>query len=712
MKQFRFGLKAKILFGMLFFAGLTLSAIFMLTLYNIGSFGGYLRSACDGLGEKALAGCHEPLRRQAEEELAALVAAQTVITNSFLQRVTDDIVTISELTGRYLTQPVADDDKHQLTNFLRTERPSDIYRYSFIGTTTSQGLSPQFDELQQMSRIHPLLRFIYSNYQEIDQIYLSTDKGFFLAYPWDDLPDDYVVEERSWHREARQSEQPVWVGPYISTMGNRLTITCANVVRDGTGKALGVCAVDIEVKKIIRNFIVNRMMPGAQALLLDRSGNVLARKGLDSRGLTWRETFNRENLLQSTNPVFRTTASRMLAGSYGVEEFSYDGNNYFLAYSTIKATGWRVGVIVEKKYLTVAAANAAMKIQGNVVRAETYIHAAMANNLNINIVTGTVIILLVVFMAMSLSRRITAPVMQLKEKAIAIGRGNFDSGIELHTGDELEKLDVTFDQMVAGIKQYLTSIESTVRERESEQRELEVAAEIQRAMLSSTPLADERVEIESLMRSARVVSGDFYDYFMIDEQCLYLLWGKAHGSGVAAAMQMARIKTLLAHKAAGGVSPDQLLSHINNILSRSHEMNGTSAAVAAALVDLSSGLLQLCNAGNPSPLLIDNTGIKRLGVKNKPVVSGVDMREQDAFALQTVKLSPNSRIFFFTEGAIKVVNPSGERFGVGRLSKLLEGAVNRPGESVVQEVMRELDQFAVSGQLNDDITLISVVYKG
>lgn len=201
--------------------------------------------------------------------------------------------------------------------------------------------------------------------------------------------------------------------------------------------------------------------------------------------------------------------------------------------------------------------------------------------------------------------------------------------------------------------------------------ELGMAAQIQESMLPATfPTFPDRPEFDlhASMDPAREVGGDFYDFFLIDEDHLALLIADVSDKGVPAALLMMSAKILIHYRACRGGTPAQILADVNDELCHKNE-SGMFVTVWMGVLDTRDGTLSCVNAGHENPMIKRAGGAFRLFQDKHGLPLGVmpGMRYQD-YALQFM---PGDSIFVYTDGVPEANNASEELYGLQRLERTL-----------------------------------------
>lgn len=149
--------------------------------------------------------------------------------------------------------------------------------------------------------------------------------------------------------------------------------------------------------------------------------------------------------------------------------------------------------------------------------------------------------------AVLLSRKITRPIIKLDQAIQQIGDGKFEFEVDIQTGDEIQDLAEAFADINERLKSYIKNLNETTAAKERIESELKIARSIQASMLPRLfPPFPERGEINifATMEPAKEVGGDFYDYFFIDKNRLFICIADVSDKGVPAALFMVITKTL------------------------------------------------------------------------------------------------------------------------------------------------------------------------
>ncbi len=321
-----------------------------------------------------------------------------------------------------------------------------------------------------------------------------------------------------------------------------------------------------------------------------------------------------------------------------------------------------------------------------------------------------------------LKKRVILPVQRLKEvseKIVSSSRETDDpqelilADPEIHTGDEMEVLAVALSDMFADMKLYMTDLLKVTKEKERIGAELNVATQIQADMLPRIfpPFPDRsEFDIYATMQPAKEVGGDFYDFFMLDEDHLGLVMADVSGKGVPAALFMVIAKTLIKNRAQMGGSPAEVLAYVNEQLCDGNDAE-LFVTVWFAILELSTGKGIAANAGHEHPVLRRSGGDYELVVyRHSPAVAtlpGIRFREHE------FELHPGDRVFVYTDGVPEAINEKEEDYGPDRMLAALNSCPpDTPMDETLRLVREDLDRFAGQMPQFDDVTMMAIDYRG
>ena len=235
--------------------------------------------------------------------------------------------------------------------------------------------------------------------------------------------------------------------------------------------------------------------------------------------------------------------------------------------------------------------------------------------------------------------------------------------------------------------------------------ELRIAGRIQEEMLPKSAPEREDLAVHGLLLPAKEVGGDLYDYFVRDGKLFFCI-GDVSGKSVPAAIVMAVIQSLFRMVSAREDDPAVIISALNQEVCRNNE-TGMFVTFFVGILDLSSGLLNYCNAGHDHPVVIGEKVDFLPALANLPIGAFSDV----PFASQETTLAHGSVLFLYTDGVTEAKDVNRQQFTRKRLMETLSTDTRDP-ETLVRRVEESVRRFAEGAEQSDDITMLAIRYDG
>ena len=210
------------------------------------------------------------------------------------------------------------------------------------------------------------------------------------------------------------------------------------------------------------------------------------------------------------------------------------------------------------------------------------------------------------------------------------------------------------------------------------------------------------------MMPAKSVGGDFYDYFLIDNNKLGFVVGDVSGKGVPAALFMSVSRTVLRTIAFEGEEPGRVLSKVNAILSRDNT-EGMFVTIFYAVLELETGVLTFSSAGHDDALLLTGPDSCEALHYMGPAIGLFDFSE---FPTATRNLAPGDTMLLWSDGITEAFNIDGRVYGPERLVKLLKRRQYSGALDIVTAIENEVSRFAEGTEQSDDITCVAMRFRG
>ena len=241
--------------------------------------------------------------------------------------------------------------------------------------------------------------------------------------------------------------------------------------------------------------------------------------------------------------------------------------------------------------------------------------------------------------------------------------------------------------------------------------ELNVATQIQADMLPRIfPAFPERKEFDiyASMTPAKEVGGDFYDFFLVDDDHLAMVIADVSGKGVPAALFMVIAKTLLKNAVQMGASPKAALEKVNNQLCENNEAE-MFVTVWLGVYEISTGKLTAANAGHEYPAIRRAGGqFELFKDRHGFVLAGMKDAHYREYELE---IGVGDTLFLYTDSVTEATDGANTLYGTDRMLAALNQTCSLDSENLLHQVKADIDRFAGTAPQFDDITMLSLQRK-
>ncbi len=331
-----------------------------------------------------------------------------------------------------------------------------------------------------------------------------------------------------------------------------------------------------------------------------------------------------------------------------------------------------------------------------------------------------VILLLILIASRRLRRTVVEPINNIascaekyaQDKINGVHDTDHFSSLNIRTGDEIENLCLTMADMEHEMGDYIKNIQNITAEKERISTELDLAKRIQTSMLPHIfPAFPDRTEFDvyASMDPAKEVGGDFYDYFLVDEDHLYVVLADVSGKGVPAALMMMAVKIIIANYAKMGYSPAQVLQIANKAICDNNQEE-MFVSVWLGVLEISTGKITAANAGHEYPAIRKGDGQFEMMKERHSLVVGA--MHETTYREYEVALTPGSKIFLYTDGVPEASNSGNELFGEERMVAALNKDAAASPEQILANVEADVKEFVQGAEQFDDLTMLCLEYKG
>jgi sigma-B regulation protein RsbU (phosphoserine phosphatase) len=279
----------------------------------------------------------------------------------------------------------------------------------------------------------------------------------------------------------------------------------------------------------------------------------------------------------------------------------------------------------------------------------------------------------------------------------AMNRGAFDF---ITKPINFEDLEITINKTINHIR---------VLQQANEEHEQLIS--LQHAILPKIfPPFPERNDFElyAFMEAAKSIGGDFYDFFLIDDEHLGLVIADVSDKGIPAAIYMAVSRTIIRASAIKGISTSECLDYSNQLLFK-ESMNSMFVTVFYGILNTSSGAFTYSNAGhNPPYILRKNGSIEMLEITGDIVMGIMDDIQ---YKTKSAQLNHGDGLFLYTDGVTEANNAEYELFDEDRLEEVLTDLGNLTPKEIVNKVVIALDEFTGELPQADDTTMLALTLR-
>ncbi len=662
------------------------------------------------LGESASATSSEAMMKKLEESIQSQVDDKALMADQKLSAYSDSILFASSYaTSLFQLEdefPVREVDRPLKENGGRWA----MQRVLANEDTDYGDLKAQNSLLGNMLDVfEPIIQ----NNDNIATIYMGTRDGLLISY---DIYSDqgeaegetyYEYRDSVWYQLAQQVDSYAFTETYQDSYGRGLTITCVSPFKDADGRFMGCVAMDILMEELNNSMVNDRIVNPSMAVLIDNQGRFIAGKDVDSKAENMGSIFDADR-----DPAIRQAGNEILSKKNGIVKVGEGEDAEYIAYATIPSTDWTLCIKSPVSTVIQPAIAIRESINQNTENVVSTVMQGIMTVIQSCLLLSALILVFVTLFAGRFSKKISDPLKMLEADVRQISGGNLDRRTDVTTDDEIGSLANSFNFMTDSLQKYIADLKEVTAKEERIAGELAVATNIQASMLprNFSEFSENRYfDLYASMHPAKEVGGDFYDFFMVDEDHVGLVMADVSGKGVPAALFMVVAKTLIKNRAQLGESPAEILKNVNAQLCENNEAE-LFVTVWLAIIDLNTGKGLAANAGHEHPAIRRAGGQYELSVyRHSPAVAtmdGIRFREHE-FAL-----APGDSLFVYTDGVPEATDANDEMLGNDRLLEALNKNPDASPEQVLLNVRAGVDEFVKDAEQFDDITMLCFRYDG
>ena len=351
---------------------------------------------------------------------------------------------------------------------------------------------------------------------------------------------------------------------------------------------------------------------------------------------------------------------------------------------------------------------------------ESILHAMLDFSLRLTVAFIIVTISLAWLQTKHIKKALISPINQIaqasqdyvKDRHNNVSNTKHFSNLNIQTGDEIENLCLAMADMEIELSEYEKNLTKITAEKERIGTELTLATAIQASMLPHIfpPFPDRKeFDIFASMEPAREVGGDFYDFFLIDEDHLCTLIADVSGKGIPAALFMMISKTILQSCAMLGRSVADILAKTNEALCSNNQVE-MFVTVWVGVLEISTGKMVAANAGHEYPIIKHADGnFEMLKDRHGFVIGGMPETKYHEY---TIEFKPGDKLFIYTDGITEATNAEMKMFGNERLLTALNQSEDTSVKGLITNVRSAIGDFVKDAEQFDDLTMLCLEYNG
>ena len=651
----------------------------------------------------------ESLNRTAELEAA--------VADSTFRTVAKDVEIMADYAERLLSAP---EEYHpKAVDFPDPAREGETRAQLMLDSGMSAEDPAVAAEIALLGNMSGLLCALYDS-GDVNACYIATESGVFLLadnHPGDKFSENgelltMPARSRPWYTEAAESGRLSFSDVQRDIFTDQIGIFCSCPVYV-EGKLAAVVGADLFLDRMSANVENTSDTEKGFLCVINENGHVVFAPEKQALFQT-RESGEAEDLRQAADSELAAFVTDALRGFTGTRIVHAGGEAYYMAGAPLDTVGWAMVTAVDQG--SVAQPTAMLQEQYNAIS-----DAARTSFRESSLKSLIGIVLLVLFVtvltiggALVLAKRIVKPLNTMTKRVASLGGHNLQFMMEdaYRTGDEIQVLAESFAELSEATIRYMGEVARVSAEKERIGAELKVATQIQADMLPRIfpPFPERRdFDIYASMQPAKEVGGDFYDFFLIDDDHLALVMADVSGKGVPAALFMVIAKTLIKNRALQGGGPAEILTAVNRQLCEGNEA-GFFVTVWLSILELSTGKGLAANAGHEHPAIRRKGGAFEL-VKY-PHSLAVATMDEIRFKEHEFELRPGDALFVYTDGVTEATNASEELFGEKRTVEALNRIPHAEARTLLETTQAAISEFVGDAMQFDDMTMLCLEYYG
>ncbi len=389
--------------------------IVLLVLLSL-SFAGYM----------AISQSRSALSRQAESHLLQHAKQKSDEYGISFNRIQDEVLGVADYASRV---------------YERKDIRSDIGMDVLMPWTGNGYGSPALEEILGeeilvLQRIGSVIKSIVANNPFLSLGYFGSETKMTVFDKEETIKviqdlEGFDVTGRPWYVSAKEAGKTIWTEPYVDANTKELVVTCATPVYRSDKSLAGVVGFDVLLDTIQKDILTLDIGYQSYAFLVNQKGSVLVRPGMQPGDARWDATYKTDDLLRTDNPSFNRIIQKMTRQGTGVEAYSAEEGERYMAYAPLRAINASMGIVASRD---------------EVVKPADAIQRAI-------IIIWLVVLAISIGIGLLIGNSITRPINELTVMADLISQGKMDLDIMEETRkDEIGVLTRAFNRLVMSLR--------------------------------------------------------------------------------------------------------------------------------------------------------------------------------------------------------------------------------------------------------------------
>lgn len=550
------------------------------------------------------------------------------------------------------------------------------------------------EEVMLLGNMESWFKILKENNTAIVSIYITTETGINIGYDQNVNSKKGMTyydprQTKSWYTEP-ETNGSLYVSDAYEDSFNRGMMITFSLPYMVQGTFRGTVTFDVDTERINQALMASDFgVNGSYAMLLTDTGDMIS-----AEGLTEEKNKPADFLGSNTDEIL----SRIQSTAIETTTTEIDGQTCRIIQGAIDITGWRlIAVLPENEILAPVRLSRKVFLTADLLL----------------LFFGVAVTVVSLIRVRSLCRRMTWPLTRLTENIAKATGEDLDYKNDIYTGDEIQTLSEKFEIMTSRLKSYIANLAEITAEKERIGAELRVATQIQADMLPRIfPYKPECKEFDlyALMDPAKEVGGDFYDYFMVDDEHLAFVIGDVSGKGIPAALFMVISKTLIHNHVKAGEEVGETFTAVNNELCEGNTA-GLFTTAWLGILNIKTGEVVFTDAGHELPLYIrQDNSLEYIRPQHKKLMLGG--MENIQYTTSRTVMHPGETLLLYTDGVVEATDSEEQLFGKKRLEcSVLDSKTDHPAD-LLKKIRSDVDTFVGEAPQFDDLTMLALTFYG